>query len=109
MTEQRFIIRMHKDAAKEYKKLNHSAAVIVDKALERLEVRADEIGKELGHKRNINLTGCKEVKLRDAGIRIVFTITKEYVNILQVAVVIAVAERDDDYVFKLAGKRLNQI
>ena len=57
MTEPRFEIRLHKAAAKEYDKLDHSVVLQVDKALAELETRADEIGKLLGKKRNINLTG----------------------------------------------------
>ena len=100
MAEPRFEIRLHKAAAKEYDRLDHSVIFLVDKALAELEVRADEIGKRLGKKRNVNLTGCKEIKLRDAGIRIVFFVAKQ-----QVVFVLAIDERDDDYVFRLAGKR----
>ena len=105
MTEPRFDIRLHTAASKEYDKLDHSVVLQVDKALAELETRADEIGKLLGKKRNINLAGCKEIKLRDAGIRIVFTVIKEQVYVLQVVFVLAIDERDDDYVFRLAGKR----
>lgn len=108
MVKPRFEIRLHKAAEKEYAKLDHSVAVIVDKALAELEIRADEVGKLLGKKRNVNLTGCKEIKLRDAGIRIVFTISSEHVYILQVVFVLAIDDRDDDYVFRLAGKRLDE-
>ena len=109
MTNPRFDVRLHKAAQKEYEKLDNSVVAIVDKALEELEKRADEVGKPLGKKRNANLTGCKEVKLREAGIRIVFTITNEYVHILRVVVVIAVEARADDYVFRLAQKRFAEI
>ena len=61
MAEPRFEIRLHKAAAKEYDRLDHSVILLVDKALAELEVRADEIGKRLGKKRNVNLTGCKEI------------------------------------------------
>ena len=105
MAELRFEIRLHKAAAKEYDRLDHSVILLVDKALAELEVRADEIGKSFGKKRNVNLTGCKEIKLRDAGIRIVFFVAKQQVYVLQVVFVLAIDERDDDYVFRLAGKR----
>lgn len=109
MANPRFDVRLHKAAEKEYAKLDHAVALIVDKALEELEERADEVGKRLGKKRDINLTGCKEIKLRDAGIRIVFTITNEYVHVLQVVIVIAIEERADDYVFRLAEDRLKEL
>ena len=105
MAEPRFEIRLHKAAAKEYDRLDHSVILLVDKALAELEVRADEIGKRLGKKRNVNLTGCKEIKLRDAGSRIVFFVAKQQVCVLQVVFGLAIDERDDDYVFRLAGKR----
>ena len=105
MAESRFEVRLHKAAAKEYEKLDHSVVQLVDKALAELEIRADEIGKPLGKKRNVNLTGCKEIKLRDAGIRIVFTVIKEQVFVLRLVIVFVIDERDDDYVFRLAGKR----
>ena len=104
MAELRFEIRLHKAAAKEYDRLDYSVILLVDKALAELEVRADEIGKSFGKKRNVNLTGCKEIKLRDAGIRIVFLVAKEQVFVLQVVFVLAIDERDDDYVFRLVGK-----
>jgi mRNA-degrading endonuclease RelE of RelBE toxin-antitoxin system len=43
---------------------------IVNKKLDDLEERADEIGKLLSG----NLAGCREIKLRDAGIRILYRI-----------------------------------
>lgn len=109
MADQRFDVRLHKAAQKEYEKLDNSVVAIVDKALEELEERADEVGKPLGRKRDTNLTGCKEIKLREAGIRIVFTIANEQVHILQVVVVIAIEDRADDYVFRVAAKRYGKI
>ncbi len=104
MADHRFEVRLHKSAQKEYARLDNTVVQIVDKALEELGIRADEIGKPLGKKRNINLTGRKEIKLRDAGIRIVFTVTKQYVQVLQIVVVLA-EDRTDDIVFRLAGER----
>lgn len=109
MSNQRFDIQFHKAALKEYQGLDGSVALIVDKALEELEVRADEVGKPMGKKQQINLTGCREIKLRDAGIRIVYRVTKERVEVLQVVVILAIEDRADDLVFKLAAKRLTDI
>lgn len=105
MASPRFEVRLHKAAQKEYAGLDNSVVQMVDKVLEELGMRADEIGKPLGKKRNINLTGCKEIKLRDAGIRIVFTVTKQYVQVLQIVVILAIEARSDDIVFRLAGER----
>ena len=45
---QRFAIRFDPDAAKEYESLDGSVVSIVDKAIDELKDRADEIGKPLG-------------------------------------------------------------
>ncbi len=53
----------------------------VDKALTRLESRAGEIGKPLHNRYATKLHGCKEIKLRQAGVRIVLRVTNETVDI----------------------------
>ena len=74
---QRFAIRFAPEAVKEYDSLDGSVVPVVDKAIDELTDRADEVGKHLGNKRNQKLAGCKEIKLRDAGIRIIFRVTNE--------------------------------
>lgn len=63
--KQRFEVRLDPDAVKEYQKIDNSVIEMVDKAIDELETRADEVGKPLGNKRDIKLAGCKEIKLRD--------------------------------------------
>lgn len=106
MSEPRFEVRLDPDAVKEYNRLDNSVVTIVDKAIDELEYRADEVGKSLGNKRDIKLAGCKEIKLRDAGIRIIFKVTNDIVEILRVVYVLAIERRSDDFVFKTASKRL---
>lgn len=72
MSNQRFEVRFHPGAYKEYIDLDNSTAEIVDKALEEMEYRADEIGKNLRNNNDTKLAGCKEIKLRGAGIRIIY-------------------------------------
>ena len=105
----RFEIIMDPDAVKEYQKLDNSVITIVDKALSRLEKRADEIGKPLRNQSNSKLAGCKEIKLRDVGIRIVYRVTNQVVHVLRVVYVLAIEQRSDDFVFKLASKRLSEL
>lgn len=104
--EQKFDVRFAPDAAKEYSKLKNPTLTFVNKALDELEFRADEVGKPLGNKRDMKLAGCKEIKLRDAGIRIIFRITDTSIDILQVVQVLAIEKRSNDMVFKLASRRL---
>ena len=103
---QRFTIRFDPDAVKEYESLDGSVVSIVDKAIDELNDRADEVGKPLGNKRNQKLAGCKEIKLRGAGIRIIFRITNEKVDVLCIVYVLAISKRDKDQVFEAAASRL---
>lgn len=102
----RFDVRLDPDAAKEYKKIDGSVIRIVNKAIDELEIRADEVGTPLENKRDLKLIGCREIKLRDAGIRIVYKITNEVVNILRIVYVLTIESRDKEYVFKIANRRL---
>ncbi|MCY0864081.1 MAG: hypothetical protein OWQ57_03955 [Sulfobacillus sp.] len=106
MSNQRFDVRFDPDALTEYQRLDHALAVIVDKALARLEERADEIGTPLQNKYATKLHGCKEIKLRDAGLRIVFRVTAHTVEVLRVVYILAIERRDVDVVFRLADRRL---
>ena len=107
--DRRFDVRLDPDAEKEYAKLDSSVVEIVNKAIDELEERADQVGKILGNKRDTKLVGCKEIKLRDAGIRIVFRVTNEVVEVLQVVYILAIEKRSRDFVFKIASDRLAKI
>lgn len=108
MLEKRFDVRLDPDASKEYSKLDNSVIPAVNKAIDELEYRANEVGKPLGNRSSTKLAGCKEIKLREEGIRIVFRITNEKVEVLQIVYVLVIEERSKDFVFKLAHKRLKE-
>ena len=101
----RFDIRFDKDAGKEYQKLKQPALEMVNKSIDELEYRADEVGKPLANKRTMKLAGCREIKLRKAGIRIIYKITDQQVDVLRVIWILSVEKRSDDYVFKKASHR----
>lgn len=82
MSNHRFEVRFDVDALTEYQRLDNALVTIVDKALARLEERADEIGTLFKNKYATKLHGCKEIKLRDAGLRIVFRVTDHTVEVL---------------------------
>ncbi|PFR34587.1 hypothetical protein COK29_33810, partial [Bacillus cereus] len=86
--------------------LDGSVKQIVNKAIKQLEVRADEVGKELENKQHTKLYGCKEVKIKGIGIRIVFRIVGEKAEIVQI---ISIGKRDDNEVFQDAHKRLQEM
>lgn len=104
-----FIIKMDPDAHREYEKLDNSIIEEVDKALESLEQRADTVGKILGKKRQIDLTGSKEKKLRGPGVRIIYTITNECIEVLRIVVVLTIAyKKDETTVYKTAERRFGR-
>lgn len=109
MSEPRFELRFDKDAYKEYERLDNSVVKIVDDFFEELEIRADEIGKELTNKQSTKLHGCKEIKLKKAGIRIVFRVTNEIVDILRIVYILTIEKREDEIVFRLADKRFRRL
>ena len=87
------------DAVKEYRRLDGSIKRLVDIGLKKLEDRADEIGKTLQGE----LRGCKELIYRDHGIRIVFRVVNDEVEIVEI---IAIGPRDKGKVFASAALRL---
>lgn len=109
MNQQRFNVLFHKDAQKEYERLDSSVVTAVNKAVDELEERADEVGKPLGNTTIAKLAGCKEIKLRELGIRIVFRIRGGEVLLIRIVEVLAIGKRERELVFKAADKRLRGI
>ena len=103
MNDKKFEIIFAEGAIKEYKKLDNSVISIVNKAIDELEYRANEVGKPLKG----NLYGCKEKKLRNEGIRIIFRIVGNKVDILRIVYVLTIEKRERNTVFKVAIKRNN--
>lgn len=104
MGNRRFELRFTPSSRKDYEKLDGSVRKIVNKKLDDLEERADEIGKLLSG----NLAGCREIKLRDAGIRIIYRITAEKVDILTIVDIVTIFKRESEEVFKVAARRIDQ-
>ena len=103
MSGDRFEVRFGCPAAeKDYNSLDGSTRVMVDKGLLRLEQRADEIGKALSGA----LSGCKELKFRADGIRVIYRIVNGHVEVVQI---IAIGARDKGRVFEIAARRIAEI
>lgn len=102
MSARRFEIAFTDQAAvKEYKALDGSTKRMVDNGLARLSLRADEIGKPLRGE----LAGCKELKFRSDGLRIIFRIVDGVVEIVEI---VAIGRRDGNKVFADAERRLSR-
>lgn len=96
----KYEVKFHPSAYKEYERLDHAVAEIVDKKLAALETRAEEIGKPLSG----NLSGYRELKLRAAGIRIFYEVSREDSSSLGVVYVLTVQKRDKGQVFEVASR-----
>ncbi len=105
----RFQVGILEGARKDFMELDGSVRPIVQKLIFKLKENADTMGKELGNYHNAKLAGCREIKLLEAGIRIVYQITGEKVDVLEIVLILAIEKRKDFQVFKIADKRLNEL
>ncbi|WP_180968427.1 hypothetical protein NYE40_01900 [Paenibacillus sp. FSL W8-1187] len=106
--EDRFDVRLDVDAEKEYGRLDGSVLAIVNAAIDELVYRADEVGKVLSNSIHTKLAGCREIKLRDAGIRIIYRVTDEIVHVLRIVYILTIERRTRDMAFKIAHSRYKQ-
>ena len=98
MSVARFKVEFYdKTAEKEYLSLDGSVRAMVDKGI---ALRADEIGKPLSGL----LAGCRELKFRTDGIRVIYRIRDGHVEVVQI---IAIGARGKGKVFDLASRRLD--
>jgi mRNA interferase RelE/StbE len=82
--------------------LDNSIVEIIDKKLSDLEKRAEDIGKPLSG----NLYGYREIKLRDAGIRIIYEVLREESSRQDVVYILTIQKRDKNLVFESATQRI---
>ncbi len=93
-------IKYHPLIEEDLKQLNNSIRIEVFKKLEKVK-NSPELGKPLGNKNGLNLTGLKKVYVAKKQVRIVYEIID---NILVVKVV-SIGKREDMEVYKEAAKR----
>lgn len=80
-------------ARKEYEALDGSVRSMLNKGLARLRVRPAEIGKALSGA----LAGCRELKFRADGLRVIYRIRDGQVQIVDI---LAIGARDHDRAFR---------
>ena len=100
---------MWEEADDDYSKLDKSRKNLVDKVLKKviqnpLPSSEGGYGKPLGNKGNSNLTGCYKIKLRDAGIRIVYRLQRTEHGME----IIIIGMRESAEVYDLAAKRIEK-
>ncbi|MBP5236715.1 MAG: type II toxin-antitoxin system RelE/ParE family toxin [Clostridia bacterium] len=97
------------EALKDMKNLDGNRKILVLKAIKKVQTNPlptyeGGLGKPLGNKGSNNLTGFLKIKLRDAGIRVVYKLIKVETEML----VIVVGARADDEVYEIADKRIKR-
>ena len=93
----------------DYEKLGKTQKRLVDKAIFKvlqnpLPQNESGYGKPLGNKCNVNLTGCYKIKLRDAGIRIVYRLQRTEHGME----IVIIGMRESAEVYDLAAKRIEK-
>ncbi|WP_161879293.1 type II toxin-antitoxin system RelE family toxin [Alkalibacterium sp. MB6] len=99
MDGNRYALDWHEQAKKEYDKLDGSSRNLIDKSLNRIE----KIGMEAGEALRGNLVGCRKLKHRKAGLRVIFRESEKGIEIVEI---IAIGKRSDLEVYKDAEKRI---
>lgn len=94
-----YSVKFSKLSRQDYDNLDGSQKKIVDKALRKIELQGMHAGEWL----HGNLSGCKKIKHKRAGLRVIF---KESDNRVEIIDVITIGKRSDKEVYKIADKRL---
>lgn len=97
------------EALEDFKKLDGNQKILIRKAIQKvcqnpLPVAEGGYGKPLGNKGGNNLSGYLKIKLRGAGLRIVYQLIRQGDNML----VIVIGAREDAEVYELADKRITK-
>lgn len=95
------------EAAKDFDKLAGNQRLLVMKALNKVVQNPVSIydggyGKPLGNKSGTDLSGLFKIKLKNAGLRVVYKLIQTETEML----VIVIGARADDEVYQIAEKRV---
>lgn len=93
-------ILFHPEAEKELSKLDKSIKLLVLKQIKKLEENP-HLGKELGNKADLDLSGLYAMYVFKKKYRIVYSIEKQKIKVY----IIAIGKRDDISVYKKASGR----
>lgn len=101
-----WILEFLPEAEKDLKKLGGNERLLIAKALKKVlqnpvSIYEGGYGKPLGNKIGTDLTGFYKIKLRGAGLRIVYKLIKTPDTML----VVVIGARADDEVYEAAEKR----
>jgi mRNA interferase RelE/StbE len=102
-------VRYLPEAKEDFRKLDGSQRILVRKAIKKvsqnpLPVSEGGYGKPLGNKNSVNLTGLLKIKLRSAGIRIVYKLERSERGMI----IVVIGVRADEEVYREAQNRSGQ-
>lgn len=94
------------EAVKDLNGLSRTQQVMVKKAIAKVQENPlpqneGGYGKPLGHKRGLNLIGFLKIKLRGAGIRVVYKLVKTESEMI----IVVIGLREDEEVYEIAHSR----
>lgn len=97
------------EALDDLRKLDGSKKILIRKAIQKvcqnpLPETKGGYGKLLGNKGGTNLSGFLKIKLRGAGLRIVYQLIRQGDHML----VIVIGAREDEQVYEIAQKRISK-
>ena len=97
------------EAEKDLNNLAGNQQILVAKAIKKVQqnpvsVNEGGYGKPLGNKGGRNLTGLFKIKLRDAGLRIVYKLIRTETEMI----IVVVGARADEEVYDIAEKRVKK-
>lgn len=97
------------EALDDLRKLDGSQKLLIRKAIQKacqnpLPETEGGYGKLLGNKGGTNLSGFLKIKLRGAGLRIVYQLIRQGDHML----VIVIGAREDEQVYEIAQKRISK-
>ena len=95
------------EAKKDLERLAGNQRVLVAKAIEKVRQNPVSMfeggyGKPLGNKGGRNLTGLLKIKLKDAGLRVVYKLIQTDTEMI----IVVIGARADDEVYDIASKRV---
>ena len=90
------------EAEKDLKGLDGSQRNLVLKAIKKVQQNEQGYGKPLGNHNSTNLAGLLKIKLRSAGLRIVYQLRRTETSMM----IIVIGVRADEEVYELAQKRV---
>jgi len=92
-------LRLNKYAEAEFKELDGTQKIFVQKGFQRIQV----IGMQAGEALHGKLAGCRKLKNKKAGLRIVF---REFQGHMEIIEIVAIGKRDKSEVYRNAELRL---